>query len=117
MSSNKGKDVSGRFFKSCCYGSRHQHNPPPLTSINESQKRRDWKTTHLWSVLGGTRDPQLHYQQCNAKIPEPPGPCTCPLKQAWGSLECTHSAGLRAAYEENGGLPVGQTILFASGCY
>ncbi|KAJ6941070.1 hypothetical protein NC651_006998 [Populus alba x Populus x berolinensis] len=34
--------------------------------------------------------------------PEPPAPCTCPLRQAWGSLDALIGR-LRAAYEENGG--------------
>ncbi|WJX46681.1 hypothetical protein P8452_33455 [Trifolium repens] len=32
----------------------------------------------------------------------PPGPCPCPLKQAWGSLDALIGR-LRAAFEENGG--------------
>lgn len=36
--------------------------------------------------------------------PNPPAPCSCPLKQAWGSLDALIGR-LRAAYEENGGRP------------
>lgn len=36
--------------------------------------------------------------------PNPPAPCACPLKQAWGSLDALIGR-LRAAYEENGGKP------------
>lgn len=36
--------------------------------------------------------------------PNPPAPCACPLKQAWGSLDALIGR-LRAAYEENGGRP------------
>ncbi|KAJ6753367.1 PROTEIN LIGHT-DEPENDENT SHORT HYPOCOTYLS 4-LIKE [Salix purpurea] len=36
--------------------------------------------------------------------PHPPSPCSCPLKQAWGSLDALIGR-LRAAFEENGGLP------------
>ncbi|CAA0839403.1 Protein LIGHT-DEPENDENT SHORT HYPOCOTYLS 10 [Striga hermonthica] len=36
--------------------------------------------------------------------PDPPGPCTCPLRQAWGSLDALIGR-LRAAYEEHGGSP------------
>jgi hypothetical protein len=36
--------------------------------------------------------------------PNPPAPCVCPLKQAWGSLDALIGR-LRAAYEENGGRP------------
>ncbi|THU48636.1 hypothetical protein C4D60_Mb06t01080 [Musa balbisiana] len=36
--------------------------------------------------------------------PSPPAPCTCPLRQAWGSLDALIGR-LRAAYEESGGSP------------
>ncbi|XP_031131948.1 protein LIGHT-DEPENDENT SHORT HYPOCOTYLS 4-like [Ipomoea triloba] len=36
--------------------------------------------------------------------PQPPAPCPCPLNQAWGSLDALVGR-LRAAFEENGGLP------------
>ncbi|GFP91887.1 protein light-dependent short hypocotyls 3, partial [Phtheirospermum japonicum] len=36
--------------------------------------------------------------------PNPPAPCPCPLRQAWGSLDALVGR-LRAAYEENGGRP------------
>jgi Protein of unknown function (DUF640) len=36
--------------------------------------------------------------------PTPPGPCPCPLKQAWGSLDALVGR-LRAAFEEDGGRP------------
>uniref|UniRef100_A0A0E0JQJ0 ALOG domain-containing protein n=1 Tax=Oryza punctata TaxID=4537 RepID=A0A0E0JQJ0_ORYPU len=36
--------------------------------------------------------------------PSPPGPCPCPLRQAWGSLDALIGR-LRAAYEESGGTP------------
>lgn len=36
--------------------------------------------------------------------PNPPAPCACQLKQAWGSLDALIGR-LRAAYEENGGRP------------
>ncbi|KAF3508953.1 hypothetical protein F2Q69_00009060 [Brassica cretica] len=91
----------------------------------ESQKRRDWNTfiqylksqnppqmmsqfdyTHVLSFLryldqfGKTK---VHHQACVFfGQPDPPGPCTCPLKQAWGSLDALIGR-LRAAYEEHGG--------------
>ena len=34
----------------------------------------------------------------------PPAPCPCPLRQAWGSLDALVGR-LRAAFEENGGKP------------
>lgn len=90
-----------------------------------SQKRRDWNTfgqylrnqrppvplthcnyTHVLDFLryldqfGKTK---VHLQVCVFfGQPEPAGPCTCPLKQAWGSLDALVGR-LRAAYEENGG--------------
>nr|KYP50386.1 hypothetical protein KK1_027863 [Cajanus cajan] len=45
-------------------------------------------------------------------LPEPPAPCTCPLRQAWGSLDALIGR-LRAAYEEHGGSP--ETNPFGSG--
>ncbi|GFS31096.1 similar to LIGHT-DEPENDENT SHORT HYPOCOTYLS-like protein [Actinidia rufa] len=35
---------------------------------------------------------------------QPPAPCPCPLRQAWGSLDALIGR-LRAAFEENGGAP------------
>nr|QCY72060.1 light-dependent short hypocotyls 7a [Petunia x hybrida] len=114
----------------------HHHQPaPPQLSRYESQKRRDWNT--FGQYLKNQRPP-VPLPQCNynhvldflryldqfgkTKVhlhgcvffgqPEPPGPCTCPLRQAWGSLDALIGR-LRAAYEENGGLP--ETNPFASG--
>ncbi|KAK1321414.1 hypothetical protein QJS10_CPA03g01124 [Acorus calamus] len=106
--------------------------PPPSTSSPspsryESQKRRDWNTflqylknhkppltlarcsgAHVIEFLkyldqfGKTK---VHNQGCNYfGHPNPPAPCACPLKQAWGSLDALIGR-LRAAYEENGGRP------------
>ncbi|EOA15017.1 hypothetical protein CARUB_v10028368mg [Capsella rubella] len=104
------------------------HTPQPLPlqlSRYESQKRRDWNTflqylktlnppmaisifdhTHVLSFLkyldqfGKTK---VHNQVCVFfGQPDPPLPCTCPLKQAWGSLDALIGR-LRAAYEEHGG--------------
>uniref|UniRef100_A0A803QJE1 ALOG domain-containing protein n=1 Tax=Cannabis sativa TaxID=3483 RepID=A0A803QJE1_CANSA len=56
---------------------------------------------------------KVHHQGCMFYgQPEPPAPCTCPLRQAWGSLDALIGR-LRAAYEENGGFP--ETNPFASG--
>lgn len=113
----------------------HQLPSPPQLSRYESQKRRDWNT--FGQYLKNQRPP-VHLSQCNynhvleflryldqfgkTKVhlhgcpffgqPEPPGPCTCPLRQAWGSLDALIGR-LRAAYEENGGLP--ENNPFASG--
>ncbi|KGN55073.1 protein LIGHT-DEPENDENT SHORT HYPOCOTYLS 10 [Cucumis sativus] len=107
----------------------------PVISRYESQKRRDWYT--FGQYLRNQRPP-LAISQCNSshvleflryldqfgktKVhlngcgffgePEPAGPCTCPLRQAWGSLDALIGR-LRAAYEENGGSS--DTNPFASG--
>ncbi|CAK9164166.1 unnamed protein product [Ilex paraguariensis] len=98
---------------------------PP--SRYESQKRRDWNTflqylknhkppltlarcsgAHVLEFLkyldqfGKTK---VHVNGCPYfGHPNPPAPCACPLKQAWGSLDALIGR-LRAAYEENGGKP------------
>ncbi|KAL8506397.1 hypothetical protein ACS0TY_017325 [Phlomoides rotata] len=101
----------------------------------ESQKRRDWNT--FGQFLRNQRPPvglgecnsnhvldfmryldqfgktKVHLQGCIFYgQPEPPAPCTCPLRQAWGSLDALIGR-LRAAYEENGGSP--EMNPFASG--
>ncbi|KAF7836646.1 protein LIGHT-DEPENDENT SHORT HYPOCOTYLS 10-like [Senna tora] len=103
----------------------HDHQPP--LSRYESQKRRDWNT--FGQYLRNQRPPvalshcnfnhvleflryldqfgktKVHLQPCLFfGQPDPPAPCTCPLRQAWGSLDALIGR-LRAAYEENGGLP------------
>ncbi|KAL9687030.1 hypothetical protein QQ045_031426 [Rhodiola kirilowii] len=97
---------------------------PPLSRY-ESQKRRDWNTfgqylknqrppmslshcsyTHVLEFMryldqfGKTK---VHLNGCVFfGQPDPPAPCTCPLRQAWGSLDALIGR-LRAAYEEHGG--------------
>ncbi|XP_010540518.1 PREDICTED: protein LIGHT-DEPENDENT SHORT HYPOCOTYLS 9-like [Tarenaya hassleriana] len=91
----------------------------------ESQKRRDWNT--FGQYLKNQRPPvsfaqlsfnhvidflkyldqfgktKVHHHGCVFfGQPDPPGPCTCPLKQAWGSLDALIGR-LRAAFEEHGG--------------
>ncbi|THU74658.1 hypothetical protein C4D60_Mb04t35710 [Musa balbisiana] len=99
----------------------------PSLSRYESQKRRDWNT--FGQYLRNHRPP-LSLSQCSSshvleflryldqfgktKIhthlcpffgnSNPPAPCPCPLRQAWGSLDALIGR-LRAAYEENGGKP------------
>lgn len=114
---------------------QHRQSAAPLSRY-ESQKRRDWNT--FCQYLKNQRPPvgvmshctpnhvldflryldqfgktKVHIQGCVFfGQPEPPGPCTCPLRQAWGSLDALIGR-LRAAYEENGGPP--ETNPFASG--
>ncbi|GAV65608.1 DUF640 domain-containing protein [Cephalotus follicularis] len=101
--------------------------PQPQLSRYESQKRRDWNTfgqylrnhrpplalsrcsgAHVLEFLkyldqfGKTK---VHAQTCPFfGHLHPPAPCSCPLKQAWGSLDALVGR-LRAAFEENGGHP------------
>ncbi|KAL6555226.1 Major facilitator superfamily [Orobanche gracilis] len=105
----------------------HQHQSPVTLSRYVSQKRWDWNT--FGQYLNNLR-PSVPVSRCNCnhvldflryldqfgktKVhiqgcmfyghPEPPAPCTCPLRQAWGSLDALIGR-LRAAYEENGGSP------------
>ncbi|MBA0866247.1 hypothetical protein Goshw_019263 [Gossypium schwendimanii] len=113
------------------------HNQPqsPPLSRYESQKRRDWNT--FGQYLKNQRPP-VALSQCNCnhvleflryldqfgktKVhlhgcvffgqPDPPAPCTCPLRQAWGSLDALIGR-LRAAYDEHGGSP--ETNPFGNG--
>ncbi|GFZ17700.1 Protein LIGHT-DEPENDENT SHORT HYPOCOTYLS like [Actinidia chinensis var. chinensis] len=90
----------------------------------ENQKRRDWNT--FGQYLRNHRPP-LSLSRCSGahvleflryldqfgktKVhappcpffghPCPPGPCPCPLRQAWGSLDALVGR-LRAAYDEHG---------------
>ncbi|KAL3750496.1 hypothetical protein ACJRO7_011492 [Eucalyptus globulus] len=98
---------------------------PP--SRYESQKRRDWNT--FLQYLQNHKPPLTLARCSGAQVleflkyldqfgktkvhmngcpffgnPTPPGPCACPLKQAWGSLDALIGR-LRAAFEENGGRP------------
>ncbi|KAK9069077.1 hypothetical protein SSX86_013193 [Deinandra increscens subsp. villosa] len=93
----------------------------------ESQKRRDWNT--FLEYLKNHKPPLILSRCSGAHVIEflkyldqfgktkvhvtgcpyfghlnPPSPCTCPLQQAWGSLDALIGR-LRAAYEENGGQP------------
>ncbi|XP_054780736.1 protein LIGHT-DEPENDENT SHORT HYPOCOTYLS 1-like [Prosopis cineraria] len=93
----------------------------------ENQKRRDWNTFCQYlrnqmppvpvGMCGGTQvldflryldqfgKTKVHVPGCPFfGLPNPPAPCPCPLRQAWGSLDALIGR-LRAAYEENGGVP------------
>lgn len=105
-------------------GATREPAPP---SRYEAQKRRDWNT--FGQYLRNMRPPvavtecschhvleflryldqfgktKVHVKGCVFfGQPDPPGPCGCPLRQAWGSLDALIGR-LRAAYEENGGSP------------
>ncbi|KAJ4975298.1 hypothetical protein NE237_000404 [Protea cynaroides] len=120
MSSDRGKDTAEGSSRSA--GEKQQ--PAPLSRY-ESQKRRDWNT--FGQYLKNQRPPvsisqcscshildflryldqfdktKVHLQDCIFfGQPEPPAPCTCPLRQAWGSLDALIGR-LCAAYKENGG--------------
>ncbi|KAE8655289.1 Protein G1-like9 [Hibiscus syriacus] len=108
-------------------GAVESSSSPAPPSRYESQKRRDWNTflqylknhkppltlarcsgAHVIEFLkyldqfGKTK---VHMMGCPYfGHPNPPAPCSCPLKQAWGSLDALIGR-LRAAYEENGGHP------------
>ncbi|XP_074319116.1 protein LIGHT-DEPENDENT SHORT HYPOCOTYLS 1-like [Silene latifolia] len=99
----------------------------PVPSRYENQKRRDWNTFSQYlrshrpplplNLCGGAQvleflryldqfgKTKVHNHACPYfGIPNPPAPCPCPLRQAWGSLDALVGR-LRAAYEENGGRP------------
>ncbi|XP_044505124.1 protein LIGHT-DEPENDENT SHORT HYPOCOTYLS 6-like [Mangifera indica] len=104
-----------------------ESSSPAPPSRYESQKRRDWNTflqylknhkppltlarcsgAHVIEFLkyldqfGKTK---VHVSGCPYfGHPNPPAPCACPSKQAWGSLDALIGR-LRAAYEENDGRP------------
>ncbi|KAJ0902146.1 putative ALOG domain-containing protein [Helianthus annuus] len=104
-----------------------QQPPQQPPSRYESQKRRDWNTFLQYLT---NHKPPLTLSRCSGahvieflkyldqfgktKVhvascpyfgqPNPPAPCACQLKQAWGSLDALIGR-LRAAYEENGGKP------------
>ncbi|KAK4748369.1 hypothetical protein SAY87_014955 [Trapa incisa] len=139
MSSSTENNIHDGLSRSSAAG--HQAPPlHPQTTVvplsrYESQKRRDWNT--FGQYLRNQKPPVL-LAQCNSnhvldflpyldqfgktKVhlhgcvffgqPDPPAPCTCPLRQAWGSLDALIGR-LRAAYEENGGSP--ETNPFGNG--
>ncbi|KAG0468057.1 hypothetical protein HPP92_017385 [Vanilla planifolia] len=100
--------------------------PQQQLSRYESQKRRDWNSFLRYlqekrQPLGGAElcsgahvidflryldqfgKTKVHSNGCVFYgHPSPTGPCPCPLRQAWGSLDAL-TGRLRAAYEESGG--------------
>ncbi|CAO2837004.1 unnamed protein product [Amaranthus hypochondriacus] len=111
--------------------SNESSSPQPVVQSSpsryENQKRRDWNTFSQYlrshrpplplSLCGGAHvleflryldqfgKTKVHNHACPYfGIPNPPSPCPCPLRQAWGSLDALVGR-LRAAYEEHGGRP------------
>ncbi|VFR00693.1 unnamed protein product [Cuscuta campestris] len=103
-------------------GGRISPAPP---SRYQAQKRRDWTTflqylknhtppltlprcsgahvIEFLKYLDGFGKTKVHVTGCpHFGDRNPPAPCACPLKQAWGSLDALIGR-LRAAYEEIGG--------------
>ncbi|KAB2609807.1 protein LIGHT-DEPENDENT SHORT HYPOCOTYLS 10-like [Pyrus ussuriensis x Pyrus communis] len=135
--SHRRKDstpIEGSSSSSSRPTSQQQQAPQPLSRY-ESQKRRDWNTFGQYLK---NQSPPVSLSHCNCnhvldflryldqfgktKVhlhgcvffgqPDPPAPCTCPLRQAWGSLDALIGR-LRAAYEEHGGSP--ETNPFGNG--
>ncbi|KAK9153031.1 hypothetical protein Sjap_000511 [Stephania japonica] len=124
---DKGKESAEGSLSSCSTAIDSRQQPAPLMSRYESQKRRDWNTFGQYLK---NQNPPVSLSQCNCthvleflryldqfgktKVhlygcvffgkPDLPAPCTCPLRQAWGSLDALIGR-LRAAYEEHGGSP------------
>ena len=137
MSSERLNDSAEGSSRSTPQKQQQQQPPPapPPLSRYESQKRRDWNT---FGQYLRNQTPPVSLSQCNCnhvldflryldqfgktKVhlhgcvffgqPDPPAPCTCPLRQAWGSLDALIGR-LRAAYEEHGGSP--ETNPFGNG--
>ncbi|XP_075499410.1 protein LIGHT-DEPENDENT SHORT HYPOCOTYLS 9-like [Primulina tabacum] len=64
--------------------------------------KRDETGTLSGNQFGKTK---VHLQGCVFfGRPDPPEPCTCPLRQAWGSLDALIGR-LRSGYEKNCGSP------------
>lgn len=80
---------------------------PHLATLNPPVMRIfQFNHTHVLSFhdyLNQFRKNKVHHQACAFfGQPDPPSPCTCPLKQAWESLD-TLFRRRRATYEEHGG--------------
>ncbi|KAL4558399.1 hypothetical protein LXL04_036599 [Taraxacum kok-saghyz] len=123
-SNDPGPSPTGGPADNSSSAARSTLQPP---SRYESQKRRDWNT--FLQYLSNHKPP-LTLARCSGALvieflkyldqfgktkvhvtdcpyfgqPNPPAPCVCQLRQAWGSLDALIGR-LRAAYEENGGRP------------
>lgn len=126
-SNDPGPSPTGGAADDSSAGRSTVHTAATPPSRYESQKRRDWNT--FLQYLSNHKPP-LTLARCSGahvieflryldqfgktKVhvtgcpyfghPNPPAPCACQLKQAWGSLDALIGR-LRAAYEENGGRP------------
>ncbi|XP_052185669.1 protein LIGHT-DEPENDENT SHORT HYPOCOTYLS 2-like [Diospyros lotus] len=126
QSNNIPNSTANNFISAAANSSSPPSSLPPASRY-ENQKRRDWNT--FCQYLSNHRPPlplaacsgahvleflryldqfgktKVHSQNCPFfGIPNPPGPCPCPLRQAWGSLDALIGR-LRAAYDEHGGKP------------
>ncbi|KAL9247991.1 hypothetical protein vseg_021358 [Gypsophila vaccaria] len=126
-----GESSIGTLVGSDSAGNNSQVSVPrpvqALPSRYENQKRRDWNTFSQYlrshrpplplNLCGGAQvleflryldqfgKTKVHNHACPYfGLPNPPAPCPCPLRQAWGSLDALVGR-LRAAYEEHGGRP------------
>ncbi|CAN0904695.1 Protein LIGHT-DEPENDENT SHORT HYPOCOTYLS 6 [Linum grandiflorum] len=111
----------------CLHPLLHHHLPPPppprlhqqAAAAPGTRTRRGETGTRSGSTLGTTGrrcrwgdaagptfgKTKVHSHNCPFfGQPNPPAPCPCPLRQAWGSLDALIGR-LRAAFEENGGKP------------
>lgn len=124
--SNSGQGTSSSVRRAAVGDQAEEKQQTPLSRY-ESQKRRDWNTFGQYLK---NQTPPVSLSHCNynhvleflryldqfgkTKVhlhgcvffgqPDPPAPCTCPLRQAWGSLDALIGR-LRAAFEEHGGSP------------
>ncbi|PNX76891.1 hypothetical protein L195_g032850 [Trifolium pratense] len=97
--SNRYECQKGRDWNTFCQYLRNQHPPLSPSMCNGSHVL---EFLHYLDQFGKTK---VHNPTCPFfGIPNPPSPCPCPLRQAWGSLDALIGR-LRAAYDQqtNGG--------------
>lgn len=98
-SSSRYENQKRRDWNTFCQYLRNHHPPLSLASCNGAH------VLEFLRYLDQFGKTKVHHQNCVFfGLPNPPAPCPCPLRQAWGSLDALIGR-LRAAYEENGGAP------------